>query len=173
MFTPLPPATPIPEGSFLRVYSDRGAFTDCYATDVKGKFHLPALIESVYTSPLFKMERWILARLLNLPSTDQQARQVAFGESTTFAAWKVENRSENEILLNAGQTRTWLCVRTATQDPASTTLYFGSAVVPQRAGGELGLIFKALLGFHRLYSKLLLAAAAKRIATVERAQRSG
>ena len=50
---------------------------------------------------------------------------------------------------------------------SSTRLYFGSAVVPrQRIGAgqpAMGSLFHALLGFHRLYSRLLLRAASKRV----------
>ena len=170
MSSSLPLATSVPEASFLGAYSRLGAYTDCYAASVPGTFGLPALVEAVYTSPLFKLERWVLAKLVKLPSTDEQARQVAMAQSSSFAAWKVEHRSENEILLNAGRTRLWLCVADEQLAQPSTTLLFGSAVVPMRAGGKFGLAFHALLGFHRPYSKLLLAAAAKRIASTARAQ---
>ena len=50
---------------------------------------------------------------------------------------------------------------------AGTRLYFGSAVVPtrDRATGEarMGTVFRALLGFHKLYSVILLSAARSRI----------
>ena len=48
-----------------------------------------------------------------------------------------------------------------------TRLYFGSAVVPKRASGsarpQMGFAFHALLGLHRLYSRLLLQAARSRL----------
>jgi hypothetical protein len=51
---------------------------------------------------------------------------------------------------------------------AFTRLYFGSAVVPvvDETSGQarMGLAFKALLGFHRLYSRALLSAAHSRLA---------
>jgi hypothetical protein len=46
-------------------------------------------------------------------------------------------------------------------------LYFGSAVVPlRRKSGEpaLGFTFSALLGFHKLYSRVLLSTARSRLA---------
>ena len=46
---------------------------------------------------------------------------------------------------------------------ASDALYFGSAIVPRQRGG-LGWQYAALVGFHKLYSRLLLAAAARRLA---------
>jgi hypothetical protein len=49
---------------------------------------------------------------------------------------------------------------------SATRLYFGSAVLPTRTkSGEarMSAAFTALLGFHRLYSRLLLAAAVARL----------
>jgi hypothetical protein len=166
----MPHARPVPESSLLGGYARQGAYTDCYAASVQGSYALGPLIEAVYTSPLFKLERWILAAVLELPSTDQQARQLALAQANSFAAWVVEQRSTSEVLLNAGQTRLWLCVVPEHSQQPSTTLLFGSAVVPMRPGGKFGLAFHALLGFHRLYSKLLLRAASKRIAATARAQ---
>ena len=56
-----------------------------------------------------------------------------------------------------------------TEDSASpgTRLFFGSAVVPARDPStdrtSLGFVFKALLGFHELYSRVLLGAARLRL----------
>ena len=51
---------------------------------------------------------------------------------------------------------------------ASTRLYFGSGIVPRvdRVTGEkrMGWGYRLLLGFHRLYSRALLAAARTRLA---------
>ena len=52
--------------------------------------------------------------------------------------------------------------------PAGTRLHFGSAVVPARRARSdrragLGALFTALLGFHKLYSRLLLKAARARL----------
>jgi Protein of unknown function (DUF2867) len=164
----MPRPTPIPDASFLGAYAKRGAYTDCYAISVPGRVALPQLIEAFYTTPLFKLERWVLSALLKLPSTDYQAKQVAFAESDRFAAWKVEQRAEREILLDAGQTRLWLSVVVEASPKPATTLLFGSAVVPLRPNGKFGLVFHALLGFHQLYSKLLLSATARRIASTPR-----
>lgn len=166
----MPRATTVPEASFLDAYAKQGAYTDCYALSVPGHIELPPYIEAVYTSPLFKLERWILATLARLPSTDEQARQIALAQRSTFAAWKVEQRSDREILLDAGQTRLWLSVDAGHSGEPSTILLFGSAVVPLRPSGKFGFVFHALLGVHRLYSKLLLSAAAKRVASTSRAQ---
>jgi hypothetical protein len=115
-----------------------------------------------YTTRIFKLERWLLARI-RLPSTDQEASLLAQGQLTRFAAWSVESREQNQAILAAGRTRSWLMASQAPTGPGATTLYFGSAVVPRRRGG-LGWQFKALLGFHRLYSRVLLASAVRRLA---------
>jgi len=53
-------------------------------------------------------------------------------------------------------------------DGRSTRLFFGSAVVPivdKRSGAvRMGAAYRALLGFHKLYSRLLLHAAVGRLA---------
>jgi hypothetical protein len=51
----------------------------------------------------------------------------------------------------------------ASAGEARTRLYFGSAVV------SLSFGFRALLGFHKLYSKVLLLAAKSRLQTPARA----
>ena len=162
----MPSAVPVQVGSSLGAYAARGAFTDCYALSLPFTVSLPQFVEAFYTSRLFKLERWLLAKALNLPSSDLQARELAEGLISTFSAWKVEHRSRSEILLNAGQTRSWLSVAEREHPESGTTLLFGSAVVPARPGGEFGIAFHVLLGFHRVYSKLLLSAAARNLGTV-------
>ena len=56
-----------------------------------------------------------------------------------------------------------------------TLLYFGSAVVPlSKRGGtgrpRMGFAFRALLGFHKAYSRVLLRAAVARLARAEAAR---
>lgn len=158
----MPSAVPVNERSFLGAYARRGAFADCYAVAVPRAISLPEFVEAFYTTWLFKLERWLLARALKIHSTDAEAKELASGSRSTFSAWKVEGRAPGEILLDAGQTRSWLAVEPAS-DSGQTTLFFGSAVVPTRPGGKFGPAFHALLGFHQLYSKLLLGAAAKKL----------
>ena len=161
---------PVPDASFLGAYARKGAFTDCYATSVPAAITLPEFVEAFYTTRLFKLERWLLAKALNIRSSDEQALQLAQSKSEQFSAWKVENRSNHEILLDAGQTRSWLSVSPRTSTAPSTTLLFGSAVVPMRPGGnKFSPAFHMLLGFHRLYSRLLLAAASKKAVALRKA----
>ena len=111
------------------------------------------------------------------PSTDAEAHELAVGERDAFAAWTVENRTDNQLLMCDlyGRTRSWLMVaHESTGGNAVTRLYFGSAVVPTRQPTSnrpiMGFQFKALLGFHRLYSRLLLLAAMRRLMVGRRVQ---
>lgn len=72
------------------------------------------------------------------------------------------NGRDNELLLCdfVGRTHSWFMVE---KDEAKTKLYFGSAVVPQKRGAGLGFIFVALLGFHQIYSVLLLYFAKRKL----------
>jgi hypothetical protein len=89
-------------------------------------------VEAFYTGGLFKVERFLLRVFISRPSTDLQARQLAAGELNEFAAWRVEARAVDQVLLCAidGRTRSWLMVSAAAV-PGRTRLYFGSAVVPK------------------------------------------
>jgi len=159
-------ASDLPDGALLARYRDAGAYTDCYATIVPGRIDQARYVEAFYTSPLFKLERLVLAWLVSRPSTDLEARRLAAAETATFAAWTVEGRSADQILLCDYQalTRSWLMsAPAATGGAPATTLYFGSAVTP-RQGDPVGRgVFQALTGFHRLYSRALLRAAAARL----------
>ena len=81
----------------------------------------------------------------------------------------MEARAPKQVLLCdfMGHTRSWLMVAPA-EAPDGTRLYFGSVVVRQRDAktGDSGMpvVHKSLLGFHKLYSRMLLSAAARRLA---------
>jgi hypothetical protein len=161
----------LPQKALLCKYKQQGAYTDCYSVEVPRAISHSEYVEAFYTTTLFKAERFILAMLASRPSTDLRARQLALGEIETFAAWSVEGRAENQLLLCdfLGRTRSWLMTEIGEQsNPASTRLYFGSAVVPERNAktglANYGFAFHALLGFHRLYSRALLRSAVCRLA---------
>jgi hypothetical protein len=157
-----------PANTLLRRYSMIGAYTDCYWTEVPGRVSFSEFILAFYTTPLFRLERFILKLFVTKPSTDIQAKQLAEGICDTFAAWHVEARSANEILMCdfRGRTRSWLMVVPADQ-AGGTQLYFGSAVIPKpnaKTGTlSLGFGYQALLGFHQIYSVLLLYSAKLRL----------
>lgn len=161
----------VPPNSLLRSYKDAAGFADCYVVEVPGAVTQAAFIEAFYTSPLFKIERTLLQYLASRPATDADAKQLAVGKATRFSAWRVERQSPSELLLAdfTGRTRSWLMAEpvAAPGQPLRTRLCFGSAVLPLAGSAgqkpRLGWVFHALLGFHRLYSRLLLRAAGQRV----------
>jgi len=126
-------------------------------------------VTAFYTTGLFRLERWILRLAVARPSTDEEARQLAYRERDTFAAWSVEARAADQLLMRdfTGRTRSWFMVSTIDGMPG-TRLYFGSVVEPLRdpmtGGQSLGPVHGPLIGFHKLYSRMLLGAAARRLA---------
>ena len=162
-------ACELPHDALLRRYLGRGAYADCFVTELARPVRHAEYVEAFYTTAVFKLERMLLSWLVDRPSTDVQARELASGHVTSFAAWNVEARETNQVLLSdfQGRTRSWL-MSAPSSGGRSTMLYFGSAVVPivdQRSGqSRMGLAFQALLGFHKLYSRVLLRAAVGRLA---------
>ena len=158
----------VPHGALLSKYKNRGAYADCYVTEVGRHISHAEYVQAFYTTPLFKFERLLLAWFVSKPSTDAQASQLASGKLDSFAAWSVEERREDQLLMCdfQGRTRSWLMVIPMEGERAGgTRLYFGSAVVPARAARasaqtpDLGLTFRLLRGFHKLYSRALLFSA--------------
>lgn len=161
----------VPLNSLLRGYKDGIGYADCYVVEVPGSITQEDYIQAFYTSPLFKIERTLLKYLASKPATDNDAKELSVGNATTFSAWRVEGQSSSELLLAdfTSRTRSWL-MATPITGPATTPrtlLYFGSAVVPRKSkdvqSHSMGWVFHALLGFHRLYSRLLLSAASQRV----------
>lgn len=163
-----PTVCDVPSGTMLASCRDDNAYADCYRINQDQTALLSEYIEAFYTSAIFKLERGILGLVRGKGATDADARALAKSDTITFAIWKVEGRSPTEILLSAGRTRSWLSVNpSSTLHSKGPVLLFGSAVYPdknQRSG--MGLPFHALLGFHRLYSKALLASAASRLPAI-------
>lgn len=163
---------PLPESALLRKYQDGLDYADCYCVDVPATVTQAAFVEAFYTTPLFKCERLVLALFAARPSSDDQARQLAAGTTTRFAAWDVEAREDGQLLLAdfTGRTRSWLMA--VPREEGGTRLHFGSSVVRRKPAATAapgpGGGFNALLGFHRLYSRLLLRAAVARLGSVAR-----
>ena len=156
----------LPQDALLNKYKLQGAYTDCYFMDIPGTISQSQFVQTFYTTALFKVERNILALVASRPSNDMQATQLANGQTSSFAAWSVEDRCANQLLLCdfLGRTRSWLMSNaTGDRNSANTRLYFGSAVVPKSTGqfGEksFGFAFHALKGFHSLYTRALMQAA--------------
>jgi hypothetical protein len=162
--------TELPEAALLRQLQRNGGHTDCYTTQLPMRVTQAEYIEAFYTTPLFKAERLLLRLLASKPSTDQGARDLAQGRSDAFAVWRVAQRRPEQILLTdmTGRTSSWLmAVPDEGPERVTTRLFFGSAVTGRTnhttGRREMGLVFHALLGFHKLYSRLLLQAAAARL----------
>ena len=161
----------IPRSASLRAVQENGAYADCYATDIRGNVSQAEFVEAFYTTTLFKVERKLLAWFAAKPATNGDAARLGNGTATSFSAWTVESRSKDQLLLAdfTGRTKSWLMVAQLgnSQTGEITRLYFGSAVVPKRSSSphapRMGFGFHALLGFHKLYSRLLLLAARSRL----------
>ena len=158
----------LPLAALLQKYRRGSGYADCYMTEVAGVISQVAFVEAFYTTGLFKIERTTLKWFARRPATDLDAKQLSVGAVGEFAAWRVEAQSVDQLLLAdfTGRTRSWL-MAVSDAKAGSTRLYFGSAVVPKTRRGhgpqKMGLAFHALLGFHRLYSRLLLKAAGVRL----------
>ncbi len=161
----------LPPQALLARYGGTGAYTDCFVAQVDRQVSHAEYVETFYTGALFRVERRLLAIFMARPSTDAQVRQLASGATDRFAAWRVEDRCADQLLLCdvSGRTRSWLMVSKLPDAAAPrTALYFGSAVVPARSGADgaprLGIAFALLLGFHKWYSRCLLESARSRLA---------
>lgn len=153
---------PAPDEALHAKYARSGAYIDCFTTVVSARISHAQFVEAFYTSRVFKLERLILKWTVDKPSTDAQARELAAGVLDRFAAWTVEGRSTDQLLMcdYLGQTRSWLMIAPCERDgSAATRLYFGSVVVAVRR-----FPFNVLLGFHRLYSRVLLRSSTARLA---------
>ncbi len=147
-----------------------GAYTDCFSLSINSKVAHSEFVIAFYTSFLFKIERAILKKWVNKPSTDAQVKELAEGRLDDFAAWSVEQRQSDQLLMCdfMNRTRSWLMVGADHYDTTDrSTLYFGSAIVPAEDSGpgerRIGTTYRLLLGFHKLYSRLLLASAGAKL----------
>lgn len=90
---------PLPVAAVLAPYRDDGSYTDCYRAEVAATVTLAQYVEAFYTSPVFRLERFILRWAIRRPSSDAEARQLARGEIDRFAAWTVEDRDRRQLLM--------------------------------------------------------------------------
>ncbi len=163
----LPPirTADLPAAALLRKH-ERG-YTDCYWVDVPALISQADYVQAFCTAGVFRIERKLLAWFVARPSTDAQALELAAGTRDAYAAWTVEARAPDQLLMCdfTGRTRLWLMSVTDIEH-RTTRLYLGSAVIPVVAGrsgkASMGFMFRVLLGFHQLYSRILLRTAAAR-----------
>jgi hypothetical protein len=166
---------PLPDAALLGKYARDANHTDCYVIDIPGSVSHAEFVEAFYTTWLFRIERGILGSLARRPSTDAQIAALAAATLDEFAAWHVERRVSNQLLLCdfQGRTRSWLMSTKIDGEVGRSRLYFGSAVVartdPESGESSLGATYRALLVFHKCYSRLLLGTAAARLRRLKRA----
>jgi hypothetical protein len=158
-----------PEDALLKTYRGGahperwGRYGDCFSVSVDRAVSLAEFVFAFYTTPVFRIERWILRAVIGASSSDAGARALADGSATSFAAWYVGSRTATQLLMcdRYERTRSWF--RVMALDGRGTLLQFGSAVASARDGGGESAPqrrgFRLLLGFHVLYSQMLLNAA--------------
>ena len=154
----------MPDAALHAKYRLAGAYIDCFTTEISGRISQAQFVEAFYTSSIFRLERLILKWIVDRPSTDHDAKELAAGRRERFAAWTVEERSADQLLMCdfLGQTRSWLMVASCEREGSpATRLHFGSVVMQVRR-----FPFNLLLGFHRLYSRVLLRSARTRLAEI-------
>ena len=170
MFFQAKPSDP-PDRTLLDAYANGdGGFTDCYGVEIDGAVPLADYVTAFYTTPLFKLERWLLRVAAGFRATDRDAERMADGRQDHYSAWQVEGRTSDELLMcpAGGATRSWFMVVPLGRpdDGARTRLFFGSAIVPRTHGakrsGVMTAAYRLLLVFHDLYSRALLSAARRR-----------
>lgn len=161
---------PIPSNGLLNKYADRpGCHTDCFYVDVYEAIELPDYILAFFETPVFRLERKMLGIIAASPSTKNEVADLASGSGVALAIWKVEARDDTQLIMAVGKgpVRTWLMSLPIQGRSDATRLYFGSAVLPTEVNrtGEpiMGKMFSVFLGFHNLYSRILLWSAKRQI----------
>jgi hypothetical protein len=159
----------VPEDALLMTYRGGrnparwGRYGDCFSVPVDRVVSLADFVMAFYSSWVFRIER-ALFRAFGASSSSAQARAVADGSGTEFAVWYVGDRSATQLLMcdRYERTRSWF--RVVPLDGGRTLLQFGSAVASAREHRtEASGRFRLLLGFHVLYSQVLLHAAKVRV----------
>ncbi|MEL7396055.1 MAG: hypothetical protein AAFN44_06750 [Pseudomonadota bacterium] len=154
---------PAPDDSFLHALAcQTGAYADCFeatvACDIPQSDAFQRFVFAFFDSPVFRVERAILRLAGKAPKDRSDPKALALGETDAFAAWRVERRADNEILLVVLNTpiRTWLSLQ---KEGSVARLRFGSAILPQEGKDIPHWAFRVTLPAHVVYSRLLLRAA--------------
>jgi len=158
----------LPEAALLQKYHGKaGHYTDCYYSELPKDIELEDYVRCFYQGRLFGIERFILKVVVKKPSDQAQLDNMLAETSDRFAAWTVESRTGDQLLMCDYQKRTRSWFMTEPLGNETTRLYFGSAVVPvdylDKVEKVAPFIFHALMPFHKLYSRLLLSSAARRL----------
>ena len=165
----MPHTTDLPSSALLARYQQSGDYVDCFTTHVDHPVTLAQFIKAFYASIAFYPERTALS-LIGRGASQQDIDALANGHTQEFAAWSVEARTPDQILLCdfMSKTRSWLMVQPS---QGGTQIFFGSAVIKtdqdRQGRRKLTLIFSSTLWFHQVYSRLLLGRAAHLLAANE------
>lgn len=161
---------PIPENGLLNAYARQpGCYTDCFYVDVPGTVKFSDYVHAFFNTPVFRLERKILGLFASSPSVDKDVADLASGAGDTLAMWKVEARDATQVIMAVGKSpiKTWLMSHESSASSGATRLYFGSAVQPLEhspsGAPRIGRMFHIFLGFHKLYSRILLWSAKRNL----------
>lgn len=148
-------AIDLPVSSVLAQGAAVGDYLDCFAVQQRRAIGLGEFVAAFYATPLFRLERAVLALVLKRWVRDREVVALAQG-AEQFAVWRVIYRDADQILREdrSGATRSWLAVE-------DHRLLFGSGV--RARGGQLSLSVRLLLPLHRAYARALLRAAVRRL----------
>lgn len=102
-----------------------------------------------------------------------QAKELCIGDINKFAAWTLEDRRDNELLMRdmADRTRSWfMVIHSGIKEKPKTQLYFGTGISPSqkrnKKNSSIGLFFNVMLPFHKVYSVLLLYFAKRQLSQI-------
>lgn len=150
----------LPETALLQSYAAQpGCYTDAYTCSIPIELSLWDYVEAFYSTRLFKAEKILLRLAIREDETNWDPTTLRkWGRH--FAAWMVEEQTDNELLMCdvSETTRSWFRVD---KTPNSTELYFGSAIVPKDGANKPPVVARALIMPHKVYSKALLRATAR------------
>lgn len=163
-------APPLPDDSLLARHRGPECYRDAFRVEVPGDVSLAELITVFFGSGAFLPERTAL-RLIGRGAGRAEIAELADGRAKRFAAWELEAREENELLMHdfLDKTCCWLAVSPGGEAPdlagglprpgaGRTYLWFGTGVRDFE-----GPIISRLREAHRWYARWLLAGAARRL----------
>ena len=96
---------PLPESSLLARHRGAECYRDAFCARVPGEVSLAAFIAAFYASGAFWPERMAL-HLIGRGADRADIAALAEGKAQRFAAWSVEARKGDQILLRDFQDRT-------------------------------------------------------------------
>src|ERR1700722_11159530 len=94
-----------PEDALLKTYRGGvhperwGGYGDCFSVRVEGAVSLQDFVFAFYTSPLFRIERWLLRAFIGAPSSDRGARALAGGSAASVGPGEVGDRTPAKLLI--------------------------------------------------------------------------